>query len=113
MERKRERSLGEGAALGPVALRERQRTLTDEDARNELAVQTRLKQEDIRLMTVKEITEEITTTLQPLESLNEEEKQRFNRTLNIEYELIQPIPGGPPEHRVHAFIRWMLAKTHT
>jgi hypothetical protein len=59
--------------------------LTEEGTRNELAAQTRLRQEDIRLMTAKEIKEEIATTLQPLEALNEEEKQRFNRTVNIAY----------------------------
>jgi ribosomal protein L20A (L18A) len=79
---------------------------------NELAAQTRIKQDDIRLMTVKEIKEENATTLQPLETLNEEEKQRFNRTVNTVHELIRDTPGDPPEHRFHAFIRWMLAKTN-
>ncbi len=64
-------------------------------------------------MTAKEIKEEIATTLQPLETFNEEEKQRFNRMVNIASDLMRTIPGGPLEHRVHAFIRWMLAKTHT
>ena len=111
-ERKRERAPIEGAALGPEALRERQRELTEEGTRNEHAAQTRLKQENMRLMTAKEIKEEIATTLQPLEAFNEEEKQRFNRMVNIASDLMRTIPGGPPEHRVHAFIRWMLAKTH-
>ena len=110
--RKREQLAAEaGAAMSRIDLDRRSQRLIAEGTRNELAALTRLRQEDIRLKSAKMLREEIEETLQPMEVMDMEERQDFNRAVNAAVELIRTQSGGPQEHRSPSFVRWMMAKT--
>jgi hypothetical protein len=100
-----------GAAMGNIDLDNRSQRLMEEGTRNELAALTRLRQEDNRLKSAKMLREEIEETLHPMEVMDMEKRQDFQRAVNIAVDLIRAQSGGPSEHRSPSFVRWMMAKT--
>jgi WD40 repeat protein len=110
--RKRDQMAAEaGAAMGNIDLDNRSQRLMEEGTRNELAALTRLRQEDNRLKSAKMLREEIEETLHPMEVMDMEKRQDFQRAVNIAVDLIRAQSGGPSEHRSPSFVRWMMAKT--
>ena len=70
----------------------RSQRLMEEGTRNELAAQTRLRQEEKRLKSAKMLQEEIEETLQPM---GMEERQDFNRAVNAAVDLISQVRAPP------------------
>ena len=100
-----------GAAMGNIDLEKRSQRLMEEGGRHTLAAQERFRQEEHRLRSAKLLREEIEETLQPMGNMDTEERQAFNRAVNVAFDLIRAHRGGLPGHKAHSYVQWMMAKS--